>query len=478
MSSLVDKALSGVKWGIGLKVLTQVFSWVVTIYVIRMLSPHDYAMVALVDLAVSSLLVLGTIGIGGAIIRRDDISKRNLESLFFILIALNFLFFLILFFLNGFIENYFNQPGLGMAVMVMSILLLISPISTICNALIIKSLKFKELESIRFFSTILQLLTNFILAFLGYGYWSILIGMIVGNVSKSILMMINLRIILLPKLSLSNIYPIIIDAKNNFIQSIVWEINDKIPSIFISKIIGNEALGFYTMSRSLSEKPVNLSGNVIQSVGLSSFSKIKDNERTLSEYITKSTSVIALVMIPVFVGLAAVAEDLVPLALGETWVEAILPFQIISIAQIFNILRINIGSALFAAGYGYKKLIQSIVALFVFIISWVLGLNIGFIEGCLMFLSGFSVWFIWSIYDASKVIFIDLSEYSKCILVPVFSSLIMFLGVFYIDNNYLSNMEVYQQLIIEVLFGIILYIVALFVLGRKQIIFVLKLINR
>lgn len=476
--SLVDNVVSGVRWGAALKIIIQAVSWFVTIYIIRLLSPDDYAMMALVDMGVSSFVVLATLGLGGAIIKNTELTQQQLRSALSVLIIVNAIAFSLIYIFYEKIEIFFDFPGLGDALFVASFLFILSPFATIYDALLSRDIRFKEMELIKLFAVIFQLITNFVLATLGYGYWSLIIGFLVMAVIRITLSIIRVGYVLVPTLHIRDISQLIKDASDNFIHTVIWEFNDRVDRFMISKLAGNNHLGLYNMSYTLAEKPVALAGSMIQLIGVASYSKLRHDQSKVGEYVTKSTLIICILMVPVFFGISAVAGDLVPLFLGEKWSAAILPLQILSIAQIFNMLRLNIGAALFALGYGRRKILHAIVASVIFVLSWVIGLGFGFIEGCFGFLIGYSVWFIWHVIDSHKMLSLDLYGYFKAILLPMIFSSIMFIFVRVVDITLLSSYHIAIQLLVEVLLGAVIYATLLFVFYRPGIEYIFDVLIR
>ncbi|MFK5892541.1 MAG: oligosaccharide flippase family protein [Pseudomonadota bacterium] len=474
--SLVKNVIDSLKWGLSFKVITQILSWFVTIYVIRLLTPDDYGMLALVDMSMALFMMLGTLGIGGAIIKNQAIQDNKIQALLAILIIINVLLFLIVVSISSQLSIFFSQEGLRDALLLSSILFLTMPYITIYSSLLARELKFKILESINFITTIIQFTTNLILAIYGFGFWSIIIGQLTGNICTLIFLLFQKKKILKPSFDFKDSLPLIIDSKNNFFTAIIWQVNEKIDRFLISKIVGNQILGIYSMSNALVEKPVSLAGSLIQTVGLASFSKLHHDKNKVGEYIVKSTSVMAIMVIPVFFGIASIAPDLVPFVLGKQWTDAVLPIQILSMVQIINMLKINIGSALFAMGYAKRKIYHALVAFLIIALSWSIGLSFGFIEGCYSYLFGYFLWFLWHLIDSKTRLSINLQKYFYSLLLPLFISMMMFLIVRFVDDNFFANTNVIIQLFIQILVGFISYLSLLFIFNKKQMMFVKNLL--
>ena len=470
--SLVSSVMVSLKWGVSLKIISQVLSWTVTIYVIRLLNPDDYTMMSLVDMSLSTLLVIGTLGTGPAIIKSQKIENVTIKSLLTVLVLINVFFLLSIFLLRHEIAIFFDYPDLDNVLMVASLSFLFNPYITISEALLARDMRFKEMEKIKFTSMILVLIANVVFATLGFGYWSLILGNIIGRLSKIFLYVLLRGELLSFSFQFGSIRSLVADSSYNFIAGVVWEINERVDRFFISKMMESRLLGVYSMSYSLTQKPVNLTGTFIQMIGLASFSKIKHDVQKVGHYIVRSTEVLAILMIPIFFGLASVAPDLVPLLLGDQWSDAVVVIQILAIVQIVNLLKLNIGSALFSMHYAKRKIYHSIVALFILIASWLLGLNFGFIEGCFSYLTGYSLWFIWHVIDSKDRLGLNLANYWRSIVIPLAMSLAMFILVRAVDGMFSDEIHVLLQLIIEIVLGAISYLLLALLFYKEKTMFI------
>jgi O-antigen/teichoic acid export membrane protein len=455
MTSVSNKARSGIKWGAFGKLVNQTLSWVATIWVIRLLSPEDFAIIALSDLAIGVLLVIGQFGLGGALIRVPNITNKKINKSFSVLIFANILLFIVFQLCAPVVANLLAQPKLTTLIQVSSLSFLLVPFITVNKALINRNMKYKQLNLMDIAISLAQILTNLTLAILGYGFWALAIGVLVAQflrvIGYSFIANSKLRI----TLSFEGFLPLIKDGSLNFFHSAGWEVNQRIDTLLINLYSGSNALGIYRVVLSLAEKPVVMVGQLIQQIGLSSFSKVSKDKELVGYYVVKSTAILALVLFPVFLGIAAVAPNLVPLFLGDKWVAAIIPLQVICIVQMINALRVIPGSALYASGYAKRKLLHVLVAFCCALLGWGVGLQYSMNTGCLMFAVMYLCWFVWHVFDSSRYITIDLFQYWKSLLIPLITSVVMFISVFLLGEVLELNLLI--ELIIQIVIGGILY---------------------
>src|SRR5215510_15851575 len=84
---------AALKWMMAARFAGQLITWVVTIFVIRILTPEDYGLMALAMAMISFLSLFEEIGLGSAIVQRAELDQRLLELIFGLLIALDVLLY-------------------------------------------------------------------------------------------------------------------------------------------------------------------------------------------------------------------------------------------------------------------------------------------------------------------------------------------------------------------------------------------------
>jgi Membrane protein involved in the export of O-antigen and teichoic acid len=88
-SSLRDRVVSGALWLTATKALGQIITWIITIIVIRLLTPADYGLMGMALLITGILFLFNEIGLGAAIVQKSTLSGDQLSDLRWLIIAVN-----------------------------------------------------------------------------------------------------------------------------------------------------------------------------------------------------------------------------------------------------------------------------------------------------------------------------------------------------------------------------------------------------
>ena len=84
-----QRVLHGLGWLVAGRGIAQTIRWVATIYVIRLLAPEDYGIVAIATVLFGLLIRLCDAGFGNAVVVSEDTDKRTLQEFFGFLLIIS-----------------------------------------------------------------------------------------------------------------------------------------------------------------------------------------------------------------------------------------------------------------------------------------------------------------------------------------------------------------------------------------------------
>ena len=165
-------------------------------------------------------------------------------------------------------------------------------------------------------------------AFTLYSYWALLIGMTVGRVVG---VWISYRMnSYRPRLDLSAAGELFHFSKWLLVNNVLFFLLHDGCTFIIGRLFGANELGIYTISYEISNLPSTELVAPINRATLPGFSKM-ENAAEISQSYLKLLGTISTIILPVGLGIAAVAEPLVLALLGAKWVDAIPLIQLMAI---------------------------------------------------------------------------------------------------------------------------------------------------
>ncbi len=212
--------------------------------------------------------------------------------------------------------------------------------------------------------------------------------------------------------------------------------------MFIAKLTSAKDLGFYTRGTQFADLVYGTFSSVLDSVLLPSLASIQEEREKLIQLTRSTIKSAALIIIPVLLGLAVIAEPLIKILLTDKWLMAVPIMQILCIARLVTIISgINI-NVLYAIGRTDLALKQQYFKIIIRVILLIVALKYGIVYIALAELVSTVVHFFINTYFPGKILNYGSFEQIKDLLPIIFSSLIMAAGmyivIYFIENTILK----------------------------------------
>jgi teichuronic acid exporter len=328
--SLRRLVLDGVFWLTVVKVLSQVISWTITIYVMRVLSPGDYGLMAMAWVYIGFIGLFNELGLGAAIIQRKDLSQDDLSSICWAVLSINVALCAVALLSASLVADFYQEPRVADVLRVASIVFIIRGVSLVPGNILTRELAFREQSQAELIAGILGPVATLWLATEGFGVWSLVYGILVQEVLRTLLYFVyrpwkpNLSF------SLAKVKDLVDFGAKVAAARLVWYLSANIDLLIAGKILGKTQLGYYSVAAQLAVIPLDKMVSTITYVAFPALSKVQDDPSVVRRYYLRIVKVVAFALFPACWGIYLVAESAVPLFLSEKWLPAVLPLQILS----------------------------------------------------------------------------------------------------------------------------------------------------
>ena len=461
MSSLKDKTVKGVIWSAVDRFSAQGIQFVFSILIARLLVPEDYGVIAMLNifLAVSQTFIDS--GFGTALIRKIDRTETDFSTVFYFNIAVAVFFYLGLFFAAPAIANFYNAPLLVPVTRVTAINLVIGSLSGIHNAKLSIAIDFKSRAKISIVSAVLTGAVGLWMAYSGYGVWALVVQTVFAGIIRTIMLWIIVK--WYPKLVFSwkSFKEMFSFGSKLLASGLLDTIYNNIYPLVIGKVFSPTTLGVYSKANSLAQFPSSNITSVLQSVTFPVLSTIQNEEDRLAAAYKRFLRIAAFVVFPLMMGLSAVADPFIRLALTDKWEGAIYLLQIICFWMMWypihainlNILQVKGRSDYFLKLEIIKK-VQGVIVLCVTV-------PMGIVAMCYGSLISSIICLIWNTYYTKKLLGYGFFAQMKDLFPVIMHSLAMWLLVSVIVH-FMPNL--WLKLIVGVLSGMVYYIVGAYLM--------------
>ena len=145
-TELKHQVVKGVAWSTIEKVCSAVLQLVVSLVLLKLLSPEDYGIMAIVAAFPAILMPLVDSGFSQALIRKREVDDVDYCSVFYVNIAISVALYTLLVSLSPAISRFFDVPQFVVLAPVLYLLIPINSLSNIQNAIMSRSMEFRRLS--------------------------------------------------------------------------------------------------------------------------------------------------------------------------------------------------------------------------------------------------------------------------------------------------------------------------------------------
>jgi lipopolysaccharide exporter len=179
-------------------------------------------------------------------------------------------------------------------------------------------------------------------------YWALVIGQITAGITSMALSYYvqDYR----PRFSLAAENELFHFSKWLLINNALVFLNNRAAHFVVGKVAGAQALGLYSIAYEISNLPTTELVAPINRAAFPGYSRLAHDPHGLRQSFLNVISMIALFALPAGIGIALIADLIVPTFLGWKWLAAIPLIQVLAIYGIIVALQTNIGYVYLAVG--------------------------------------------------------------------------------------------------------------------------------
>lgn len=328
--TLDRSALSGVAWSGGAKWATQLVSWASTIVVARILVPSDYGLLTMATVFVGLVAMLSEFGIGSSVITLRELPATELHQLNGLSVLMGLGGTLLSVLMAYPLSLFFRAPALVFVLPAIGLTFVSASLATVPAALLRREREFRILAMIDVSRGLATPAVTLSLALMGFRYWSLVIGSVVGS-SVATIMTLHARRegIVWPRLrGLAHVLPF---SRDVLIARLAWVVYQDGDFAVAGRRLSQDGVGGYSLAWTIASSPIEKVSNVLSDVTPTLFSAVQDDRPALKRYYLNLTEIVCLVTFPVAAGLSLVSHDLVAVLLGPKWSAAAGPMALLAL---------------------------------------------------------------------------------------------------------------------------------------------------
>ena len=373
----IDRSLMrGIAWTGMAKWSTQLVTWSATIILARLLTPAAFGIVSMATLYLGFVALFNEMGIGAAVVNMRDLTPAEIRQIHTVSVGLGLAGFVVACAMAIPIGIIFHANEVPPVIAVLGLSFVVNAFKTVPVALLQREFRFKFLAFNEGCQAIVMASGEVVLALLGFGYWSLVIGELLGLAAAAALAFAR-RPLAFAVPRFSKLGRVTRFTLNLLGGRILWYVYSNADFAVVGRVMGKESLGIYQIAWNFSNMPLRKITELITRVTPSAFAAVQQDKVLLRRYFLNITEGLSLVTFPLCVGITLVADDFVKLALGPQWIDAIIPLRLLSVYISMRTIQTIIPQVVIALGDTRFLMHNGILAIVVMPAAFLIGTHWG-----------------------------------------------------------------------------------------------------
>jgi len=331
-----------------LRVLDKSLGVVSMIVLARLLTPGDFGLVAMAMSIVALVELLSAFNFDMALIQNQRAGRTEFDSAWTLNVTLGTASGVLL--LLGAVPSaaFYGDPRLVWLVVALAAAPLIGGLENIGVVVFRKELDFRREFLFLLVKRLLSFIATLIFAFTLRDYWALVLGTLFGRTAGTLLSYVvhPYR----PKFGLGAARKILSFSAWFLANNLLYFLLHRSSDFVVGKALGAPALGVHAISYEIANLPTTNMIAPINRVVYPAYTRVASDRAALGRSFLRVLGLVAMVAIPAGVGIAAISDRLVGLALGARWLEAVPLIEILAIAGAIGAVQTNVGYIYMALG--------------------------------------------------------------------------------------------------------------------------------
>lgn len=368
MNELKTRGIKSFAWDFIGKLSTQGITFIVTIFLARLLEPSDFGTIAIILVIVGIATIFSDIGLGSSIIQRKHLHSSHYSTVFYFNIIIGSILTIITFFAAPYISHFYDEKNLEIIIKVISPIFLLNSLISLQNVYLQRQLNFKVLSYSRAIASLCSGIIAITLAYNDFGIWSLVFQIISLNLFLVLIIWVKSEWRPNFVFSVKALLQLWGFGFNIFLARLLDAIYEKVDFLIIGKLFPFSILGFFERSKSLNNIVVTYTSGSLMAVLFPILSKIQNNLEQFKNVVLKVYGILTFIVFMIVGILHISSNEIILILFGEKWQESIDIFKILVLSGFVFPLSALLVSVLSSRGKSkqflilevYKKIIISL----------------------------------------------------------------------------------------------------------------------
>jgi len=343
----------------------------------RLLGPKDFGLVGMVTAFTGVLTLFRDFGLSSAAVQRGEVTEAQTSTLFWINLLVGAVLGLITVAAAPAISAFYGEPKLLGVAMALASAFVLNAAGVQHSVILQRELRFTTLAALNTVSLLVSTALGIASAAAGFGYWALVIMTIAYPLVNTVGCWVITKWIPGRPQRRVGLGGLVRFGGTVTLNGIVYYFACNFDKILLGRVWGVEALGLYGRAYQLINIPSENLNGAAGEVAFSALSRLQTDPVRLKNYFLKGYALLLTLTIPVTIWCGVFADDVIIVALGSKWSDAVPVFRLLAPAMLGLAIVNPMHWLLVALGLVGRSLTMALVIAPLMIAAFVVGVTYG-----------------------------------------------------------------------------------------------------
>lgn len=372
---------SGFRWSLASRVGGRIVTFGMGVVIARILVPEDFGVYAVALAAMNLLMTINDLGLIPSIVQSRQPFARLAPTATTLTLGFSVVLYATTFLLSPWFSGLMGSPEATNVVRVLTIEILIDGITAAPVAGLVRSFRQDRLAVAEFVGLPVTVIATVGLALNGAGPWALAWGHLLGTAVTGVLILWFARPLSRPSIDREVARELLVFSMPLATGFLVEAALFNADYLIVGNLLGATELGLYLLAFNISTWPVGMVQEAIRRVSIAGFARLHESGSDLGAGFARSYHLVWLAALPVSLGLALLAPELVQVVYGDKWAESAAPLRWLALLGVVRLASVLVIDVLVGAGRPWLSLRFQASWAVVLIPTLVLGATVAGISG-------------------------------------------------------------------------------------------------
>lgn len=470
-----NKIKTGVSWSLLERIISFLMTTVISVILARLISPDEYGNLALVTVFVNIFANVLITGLGTALVQKREPTREDFDTIFICNLIIGILSYLVMYVAAPWIAQFYQNESLIGITRAVALMIPIASITSVHYAFLQKAMEFRKYCLITLISVFVSGTAGVVAAYFGLEIWALVIYHVGKQLIQTVILLLTSGLNLSFHFSSESFRTLMPYGTKTMATTFVGDSEANVRSLIIGKVFSTADLAYYNLGTNYPKMIISNISTALSRVVFPVFSDLQDDIKKFKDTMRKGIRISLFAVVPILVGLMAVAHQFIYLIYTDKWLEAVPYMQILCLAYITRPYENICYQAIMGSGRSniimFDMIVTKLISLALIVISVLAFHSVTAIAWSVAITTVVGV--ILYAFQVKKYFGYNFSEQLDDTL-PIFGlALVMFVAVYLVGK---VNINTFALLVMQVIFGICIYIGGAAIMKFDSFVYIKKML--